>query len=395
MLEAPVAGERVADSIEVAADQSDHVAGKGLFQRRPLLCHHAVGPRQTNFLPQTMVAHDQIRFIAPRADADEGDAIAVPAIHVRLDLEDEGAEGSVGIAGPLIAVRQVDRARGRRRSQVDESVEERLETEVRQSRAEEGRGDLSLQEGLLAVGISRHLQQLEFPPNALRHVRAELLVETRALQRNALEVRLLRAAGRGLGEELQLGFAAIDDADEVTARPDRPVEGAGLNAEGFLDLGHEVQGIPPGHVELVDEGQDRNAAQTAHLEELARLRLDALTGIEDHDRGIRRGQRAVGVLAEVLVSGRVQDVDHAPLVGELHRGGGDRDPPLLLHPHPVRSGQAALAVLDQTGPLDQSRVEKQLLRQGGLPGVRVRDDREGPALGDLALDVGVGHGAGT
>jgi hypothetical protein len=62
-------------------------------------------------------------------------------------------------------------------------------------------------------------------------------------------------------------------------------------------------------IDLVDEGDDRHRAQPADLEQLARLRLDALGGVDHHHRGIDRGQRAIGVLAEILVPRRVEQVE--------------------------------------------------------------------------------------
>ena len=72
---------------------------------------------------------------AAGADADERDAIAMARIHVRLNLEHEAGEPFVGRADdPRIA-----RPRLRRRRELDERLEERLEAEVRQRAAEEDR----------------------------------------------------------------------------------------------------------------------------------------------------------------------------------------------------------------------------------------------------------------
>ena len=97
---------------------------------------------------------------------------------------------------------------------------------------------------------------------------------------------------------------------------------------------------------------------------------------------------AVGVLGEVLVAGRVEQVDDAPAVRELHDRGGDRDAALLLEPHPVRGRVTRrLAPLDRARHLDRAAEEQQLLGERGLAGVRVRDDREAAAAGDF-LDRG-------
>ena len=62
-------------------------------------------------------------------------------------------------------------------------------------------------------------------------------------------------------------------------------------------------------VDLVDEGDDRDVAQPADLEQLARLALDALGRVDHHHRRVDRAQRAIGVLAEVGVTGRVEQVE--------------------------------------------------------------------------------------
>jgi hypothetical protein len=64
--------------------------------------------------------------------------------------------------------------------------------------------------------------------------------------------------------------------------------------------------------------------------------------VEHHDDAVDGEQRAVGVLAEVLVTGRVEAaVTWWPLQLEFERGGADRDAALLFHLHPVGRGVAA------------------------------------------------------
>ena len=138
-------------------------------------------------------------------------------------------------------------------------------------------------------------------------------------------------------------------------------------------------------VELVDEGDDRDVAQPADLEQLPGARLDALGGVDHHHRGIDRGQRAVGVLGEVLVARRVEQVEDQVVVFEGHHRGDDRDAALALDRHPVGLGRAAVALgLDVAGELDRAAEQQQLLGQRGLAGVRMRDDGEGAP----ALDLG-------
>ena len=96
--------------------------------------------------------------------------------------------------------------------------------------------------------------------------------------------------------------------------------------------------------------EQRQLALAADLEQLERLGLDALGGVEHHHRGVGGGQHPVGVLGEVAVAGGVEQVDDAVAVGELQHGRGDRDAALLLELHPVGGGRAAAAAgLDRAG----------------------------------------------
>src|SRR3546814_1055426 len=52
-----------------------------------------------------------------------------------------------------------------------------------------------------------------------------------------------------------------------------------------------------------------------------------------------------------------------------------------------------LARLDRTGHLDRAAEQQQLLGQGGLAGVRVRNDREGAAAGGFGGNVRHGESA--
>ena len=76
----------------------------------------------------------------------------------------------------------------------------------------------------------------------------------------------------------------VVDAAELGPHADGPVHRVGANAEHLLQLVHQLQRLAPVAVELVDEGEDGDAAHAADLEELAGLRLDALGGVDEHDR---------------------------------------------------------------------------------------------------------------
>jgi hypothetical protein len=117
------------------------------------------------------------------------------------------------------------------------------------------------------------------------------------------------SARSSLVERRNACWLEIVGADEIAAAADRPGHGRRVERQRLLDLVEQLEGVAALAVHLVDEGDDRDVAQAADLEQLARARLDALGGVDHHDRGVDRGQRAVGVFREVLVARRVEQVE--------------------------------------------------------------------------------------
>ena len=191
----------------------------------------------------------------------------------------------------------------------------------------------------------------------------------------------LGRAVRGAAEADEVAGAPVDQAAEVAGVAHRPGDGHRLQVEAGLDLVEQLEPVTARPVPLVDEGEQGHVARPAHLEQLERLRLDALGRVEHHHRGVDRGQHPVGVLGEVAVAGRVEQVEHVVAVRELQHGGGDRDAPLLLELHPVGAGAPPLTPgLDLTGLLHRPAVQQELLGEGGLARVGVADDGEGAAV---------------
>ena len=89
---------------------------------------------------------------------------------------------------------------------------------------------------------------------------------------------------------------AVINPLEADTTTDRPVHGVGSDTKFLFQLVDEVKGITRLVVELVDEGEDRDMAHRANLEELARLRLDTLCGINHHHGTVRCHQGTVGIL---------------------------------------------------------------------------------------------------
>ena len=194
-----------------------------------------------------------------------------------------------------------------------------------------------------------------------------------------------RAAG-GAGVLHELARTPVQHAAEVAGLADRPGQRRGPELDLLLDEVHQLQGGQAGTVPLVDDRDHRDAAQRADLEELERLRLEPLAGVDQHHGGVDRGEHPVGVLGEVAVARGVDEVDDVVAVDELQRRRGDRDAAGLLHRHPVRHRGAAVALAVDGARLgDHPGVQGERLGEGRLAGVGVADD------GERTAGAGVGH----
>ena len=383
-----VLGEGVADAEGVVADKADDVARVGLVDGLAVLAEELVRGREADRLSGLRVQDRHVALELAGADAHEGDPVAVPGVHVRLDLEDEGRELVEG-DGDLDRSASRDRAAGLRRDRVlEEAVQEELDPEIVDRAAEEDRRLLAGADRRQVDRDARAVQHLELLLDLLEGRVIELGARDGILERGDLDRRPVGAARHAL-KKVHLLAAPVEHPPERRAVPERPDHGRGLDPEHGLELVQEGDRVAGRPVALVHEREDRDPAAAAHLEELARLRLDALGGVDHHEDRVDRRQHAVGVLREVLVAGRVQQVHDPPAVVELQHGRADRDPALLLELHPVRRRcPLVLPVLHRAGKVDRVAVEQELLRQRRLARVRVRDDREGASARDFG---GKGH----
>ena len=321
------------------------------------------------------------------ADAHEGEAVAVSGIHVGLNLEDEAGElVRGGIDGALVGD-----ARRRGLGVAEEALQEGLHAEVVGGRAEEHGRELSGEDLLQVELVARHVQQLDVLHQLLVVALADDGLAVGIVDADLLHLDLGLTVIAALVELDHAGVAVVE-ALEVAVDADGPVHGAGADAQHLLDLLHQVEGIASGAVHLVDEGEDRNGAQAADLEQLHRLLLHALGVVDEHHGAVRGHQRAVGILGEVLMSGGIQNVDAVAVEVELHRRGRDRNAALLLDLHPVRRGVVRrLAGLDRARQANGPAVEQQLLGQRRLTSVRVRDDGERSPARHFLFQFGMQH----
>ena len=223
------------------------------------------------------------------------------------------------------------------------------------------------QERLGVEGVARRLQQRQLVAQLAIALLADGFAQRLVVQRPLGHRRAPRAA-LGAVEVQDLLGPAIVDAVEAVARADRPVHGAAGDAEHALDLVEQIQRLLALAVHLVDEGDDRDAAHAADLEQLDGLRLDPLDAVDQHHRRVGGRQRAVGVLAEVVVAGRVEQV-HAAARGTRTAARWSRSRCRAGAPAPSSrwwSCGARRRLLDRAGQVDGAAVEQELLGQRGL-----------------------------
>ena len=288
-------------------------------------------------LPGGAVGHDHAPLELAGAHPHERDAVAVGRVHVRLDLEHEGRERRVERAGHARRRRRGATGDGARSTTASSS--RRTPKFVSAEPKNTGR-DLALAEAL-GVGVGADL------------------VEQRQLVERRVPGGALLGGGLVEGAHLLAGLGGAaggaGEADVACRRPGRPRRGSRRRCPTGHVTGRRARSRAaprprraararrgPGRSHLLMKVSSGQVPLAAHLEQLERLRLDALGRVEHHDRGVGRGQDPVGVLGEVAVAGGVEQVQHRVAVRELQHGRRDRDAALLLHLHPV-GGDAGAA----------------------------------------------------
>ncbi len=307
-------------------------------------------------------------------------------VHIGLHLEHHAGEGRVVglhfLHHGLLVDHQRTGARARRGCQVNERVQHFHDAEVVDAGAEKHRGLLAGEEGRAVKRRRGAGGQLHAFFGGFEFG-AEALDERLAVaQRDGVEI--LRAAfaarlehGHGLG-------AQVDDAAEALALAHGPGHGHAGHTEFAFHFVQDVQRVAHLAVHLVDEGGWACAGGRPD-----QAGFGFAVGGVDTISAESTAVSTVGVLGEVLVAGRVEQVDHVVAVLHLHHRAGHRDAALFLDLHPVRGGVTrGLARLDRTGDLDRAREQQQLLGQRRFTRVGVRDDGKGAAAPGFR---GVGH----
>ena len=171
---------------------------------------------------------------------------------------------------------------------------------------------------------------------------------------------------------------SVVNALEFLTAADGPVHRISADSELPFKLVKKVKRVACLTVHLIYKCENWNISHSADLKELSRLRLYTLCRIDNHYRAVCRHKRAVGILREILVSGRVKNIDAIPVIFKLQNRRGYRNTPLLFEVHPVGSRVSVrLLALYRACRLNCTAVEKKLLGKSRFTCVRVGYDSEG------------------
>ena len=295
-----------------------------------------------------------------------------------------------------LAVDALDRRHVERRRQIiDHRVEQRLHALVLEGRAAQHRieraGDHGLADqllqrrlvGHLAFEIGGHGIVIELD-RGLDQLLAVFLGLVDHVGRN-VDVVVFRAE-RLVVPDHALHADQIDQALELLLRADRKLDRDRLGAEAIDDVLQALEEVRADLVHLVGEDDARNLVLVALAPDRLGLRLDALVGIEHHDRAVEHAQRALDLDGEVDVAGRVDDVQPLAVPERGGRGRRDGDAALLLLLHPVHGRGAFVHLADLVA---LAGVIEDPLGRRGLAGIDVRHDAEIAVVLD---GMGAGHG---
>ncbi len=272
-----------------------------------------------------------------------------------------------------------------RRGQIrDESIEQRLDTDIAERRSRQHRradareraatqrrgerggidrllGEPQLSQGFVTIGDGGHEFSARF--RVRRAIR--VVPGTHARHTGIVEIPVALAN-------------QVDEARHVLAFDDRTRDDPRIRTELVAHLTDDRVEIGARAIHLVDECHQRHAMTTRPVPDGFGLRLHTGHAGEDGDRAIEHAQRTLDFDREVDVSRRVDEGQAMWLsafrrpVG-AHGRGADRDATFALEFHVVGGGRA---VVHLTGAMDRAGLVKQALGERGLARVDVRDDAE-------------------
>ena len=377
-------GQGVADAEHARVEEPDDISRERFIDDLTVLSEELLRLSELDQLVGRRVPNLHIALEFARADSDECQPIPMRGIHIRLDFEDEGGELLIGRLDDAVGAN----ARSGRRSESEIFFQEIADAEVGHGGTEEYRSEIARVDLRSIERVAGFVEQHEIVLQIIESLLTDPIDHNGVVGVENLTDAFGLTVGGIFGEELNSILLTVEDAEIIAVDADGPIHGISANAEDVLNLVDEVERDFAVTVELIDEGEDRNAALTADFEEFLGLRLNAFGGVDDHDGAVDRHQRAISVFAEILMPRRVEDIDAAAVVIELQDGAGDGNAALLLDLHPIADGVAlSLASFDRAGEVYGAAVEQEFFCESGFTGVGVRDDGESSAPIDFIIEL--------
>ena len=157
----------------------------------------------------------------------------------------------------------------------------------------------------------------------------------------------------------------------------------GVEPDHVLDLLLDLVGLGRRQVDLVEHRHDLVIVVDRLIDIGERLRLDALGGVDHQKRALAGGERAVDLVGEVDVAGRVDQIEDVILavagaIIQPHRLRLDGDAALALDIHGIEHLFDHFARFEPAGELDQPVGERRFAV------VDMGDDRE---IADIVRSV--------
>ncbi len=181
-------------------------------------------------------------------------------------------------------------------------------------------------------------------------------------------------------EQQNLVLIKLINPFKAFTHADRPSHWRALNFQYTFHFVQQFDRFAAFAVQLVDKGQNRRIAQAADFHQFDGSILYTLGDVDHHQSRVHRGQSAVSIFREVFVARRVQQIDDAIVVFELHHRRGDGNAAFLFHLHPVGGGMTrGFSAFNRAGQLNRAAEQQQFFGDSGFSRVGMRDDREGSA----------------
>src|SRR5690554_2689788 len=141
----------------------------------------------------------------------------------------------------------------------------------------------------------------------------------------------------------------VIDPFKALTHANRPGNWRTGDFQHVLNFIHQLNRITGISIQLAHEGDNRCIPESGNLHQFDRALLNPLCAVDHHQTRVHSGEGSIGILREILVAWRIEQVHQFPAIRDLHNRRGYGYTPLFFHLHPVRLRMlAGLLTLDRT-----------------------------------------------